>query len=104
MEEQHKDYHTAFCFSLHLMAEIGELLTKTEEGKNYNYLNPAEKYKSTIKVFGLPDLTEAFDKENLTKLKTAIEKFDAKLKQLLQNNGVDIVEYKSIDEFEKSLL
>lgn len=94
-----QDYYTAFLKSAFIQEELCRFIAKAEAGIWYNEYNYYGEYKNFYNQLIGIDLVSSVN--DLDKLKKLIIELDEKLKALLIERNVDIVEFETISEFEK---
>ncbi len=87
----------------YFLEEIALFLTAIEEGVWYNDRNVFNEYKKSIESLLEQDLFELVKDKNYVTLMDSIRSFEQKFVMRLENNGVQIAKYNTVEEFEKAL-
>lgn len=92
------DFYTAFFRAASIQDETAQFISKAESGvwytTRFSYSDYKNAFDNLLKV-------NIMDTQNdLSKLKEKVIEFDAKLRKLLTDKNVEIIEFVDVDEFE----
>jgi len=98
-----KDYSTAFFWTIHAQDEISRFLYCAETGHWPSQLEPNLDYQDAYTRAGLPSLVVLLDPNNFTPLQVAVEQLNSLLEKHLRDQGVAILRFQTIGQFEEFL-
>lgn len=91
------DYYTAFFRAATIQDETAQFISKAENGVWYNARSSYSDYKNAIEDLLEVDIMD--NQNDLSMLKEKVLEFDTKLRRLLTEKNVEILEFSSIEEF-----
>jgi len=99
----HEDSHTAYFRAIDLQSEISLFMAKVEDGIWYEGTEQYVQYNSYFYNAFKVDLIEPAFKRDFKQLKNLVQILDDRFKAFLEDQGLILEIYDSVDDFEKNI-
>lgn len=99
-----KDYYALYELLSFIQEEVAQFLAKVEEGIWYDDRNVWMEYQKAFFGHFDQDLLEMVSKRDDEEIRQAIDRFETDFRDLMKENGIHLMEYASLDEFEQDFL
>jgi len=94
------DYYKLFELFAYMQEEVSQFIAKVEEGIWYDDRNALIEYKKYFNNIFEVDLLEILSKKDDKEILMAIEKFEESLITLVKKNKIQLLDFKSVKDFE----
>ncbi|MCK8060771.1 MULTISPECIES: hypothetical protein [unclassified Fusibacter] len=88
-----------FLLAAYMHEEVSQFMAKVETGIWFNDRNYYSEYSKAFDDFFKVDLLELIAQENYEELPIAIKDFEAKMMQMLNDNGIDLLIFDDVEAF-----
>lgn len=95
---EQRDYDTAYYSAIAVQAILANFLHYAEKGLDPCMLEPNMDYQNIYNRIGLPDLVILVDEDDFKPLRSAVEELDKLLVHHLRDQGVEIIQFDSIEQ------